>query len=283
LGITTTTPSSPTSVVQWLAHIFESSRDFKDLDDTEKAIRLFVQECFSSRFDGRKFFSDQKFWWHIVGKDDSNKSENSLSLPTIRYRLQLFHKYTQQVRDKRLFCLSDAAIWIDSDLETRERIILEISSMFPDFLQKHINSYSKSCAYFDDIALCHHTSGKAFKNRTFSLNKEHYGSFPPKVVGTNLISKCQNNKLLGTVMAIHNPVSPDFMKRYMDASDRSMFMAGDGKDANSGKALRFASQYHNYDSMPNFLQFGEGNGLRLLLSQSTQIMENSLLRIVDSK
>jgi hypothetical protein len=95
------------------------------------------------------------------------------------------------------------------------------------------------------------------------------------------VNKDKNNKLLGTVMAIHNPVSPEFMKEYVQGMDFANFMAGDGKHTNSGKALRFASQYHNHAGLPNFLQFGEGSGLRLLLSQSSNMVEASLLRIIN--
>ena len=63
-------------------------------------------------------------------------------------------------------------------------------------------------------------------------------------------------------------------------TNHTMYM-NDPKKTNSGKALRFASGCKTRTGEQLYIQFGEGDGIHLLLSQPCHEMESRLLRVIN--
>jgi hypothetical protein len=171
----TSTGYFPSRIGEWFMKIFESDPKtcHETLDDTMFAMHEFVRNAFPRLF-SHKFLSTEKFWRAILGKDGFDGLDQHLTLQGIYNRLNLLsNHFTVNNKSYRNLRVKDGASWIDYDADTRERIILQISSKFPEHLQLHLDKYKKSYAYLDDIVF-NSLSATRMVQEASPSHKAHY-------------------------------------------------------------------------------------------------------------
>jgi hypothetical protein len=172
----TSTGYLPSRIGEWFMNIFQSDPKtcHETLDDTMFAIHEFVRNALPRLFSNNNFLCKENFWRSILGKDGFDGLDQHLTLQGIYNRLNLLsHHFTVNNKSYRNLCVKDGASWIDYDADTRERIILQISSKFPEHLQLHLDKYKKSYAYLDDIVFNSLSATRMVREASPS-HKAHY-------------------------------------------------------------------------------------------------------------
>jgi hypothetical protein len=206
---------------------------------------------------------------------DGYSGKKPLSLEMVHKRLRKFNEFIEKnPRAKE----ADGSIWLDTDVDERNKAILEISAQFPAHFSALLAKYG--CSYLDNVALAPGGSSKSdIKNMALRENRHAHAISPPQITGIDLHSN--DSTLLGTVLKIDNALSPIFVKSYLDGMDMGLFTQ-DGKYSHHDRGYRFSSKGHMADNThPAWILFGEGSGSNLLLSQPLNSAEVSLLSVVN--
>lgn len=256
----------------FLTHTFTVNEEL--LNDTQKSIVEFARTSIPHTYKGR-FLTRETFWKSVLTKDGF-QGTLPLSMETVYYRLRKFEAYKLEHTH---VSETDGSIWLDSTADERQRELLQISALFPKYLEAKLASTYRY-AYLDDIVMS--STGRSLEEISLncSRNKDNYVISPPKVKGKDLIGK--DNTLLGTVMQIDNALSPSFVKKFIDAMDKSPYTQ-DGKYNKHDRGYRFSSIGHGEEdgTLPCWLLFGDDVTSNLLLSQHVNKFEGLLLRIVN--
>jgi hypothetical protein len=244
------------------------------LNDTQKSIVEFARTSIPHTYKGR--FLTKETFWKAVLMEDGFRGTLPLLMEMVYYRLRKFEAYklvNTNVSE------TDGSIWLDSTVDERQRELLRISALFPKYLEKKLASTYRY-AYLDDIVISQSGTLPEEISRNCSRNKDNYVVSPPKVKWTDLIGR--DNTLLGTVMQIDNALSPSFVKKFIDAMDKSSYTQ-DGKYRIHDRGYRFTSIGHGEEdgNLPCWLLFGDDITSNLLLSQHINKFEGLLLRIVN--
>jgi hypothetical protein len=246
------------------------------LSDTQRYLSIFVRESLPA-IAARRFLQKPVFWKLLLTREGFDGSR-PLSLGMVFSRLTKFNRYLV-LNPKLRLKESDASIWLDSDYAEREKILLEISSRFPSFLSDQLKNKFQYC-YLDDIVPnVGGLSPSALRQRCAVKNMDSYQKQPPTVTGIDLTGS--DGVLLGTVLQLDNVLSPSFVRRYLEAMDRSKYTQ-DGAFKKHDRGYRFASKGHESDGIhPCWIAFGSNAGTSVLLSQACNDAENSLLSVVN--
>jgi hypothetical protein len=234
----------------------------QELDETQRLIRHFVYQSIPHVSD--KSFLNSPIFWKAVLTLDGFTGVKPLSLCVIYKRLQQFDKWIVDHPDASDV---DGSIWLDTDHDERQKLLLELSAEFPNYLKTQLAVDYKG-AYLDDIALDPgRTPLPKLRQKSLSKNKACYSSNPPVVTGHNL--EGASGALLGTVLQIDNALSPQFVRSYLSGMDDAKYTP-DLRLLKHDRAYRFSSKGHKIvDDTPVWLMFGEEANGSLLLSQQT--------------
>ena len=276
-GYVGSTPSlPPTPLGPWLLQIFDTDITSSTLDETSRSIIEFVYQDFPT-LSHRRYLKAPTFWMRIL-TTEAFHGTNPLSLEVLYERLRRFDRLLNSDTSTR-FIEDHGSIWLDSDHRERQRILLDISSKFPSYLQDELaNNYP--FAFLDDIALHPAVSStKSFRRGCENRNSTNHQHHPPTITSVDL--KSSDDRLLGTVMKIDNCLSPAFVKQYIESMDQSTYTQ-DFRYRKHDRGYRFATTHNNHNGdLPSWLMFGEDSSCSLLLSQQTNNAETSFLRVVN--
>jgi len=224
---------------------------------------------------------------HIIGKDDNRGKLQIVDVPSLqelqkRIRISLEFSCGQKLISPRskFFNIASATAWRSEATPAVHKIdyqdlYLKGCSDFP----VHLAGILGSDQYLDHLAGV--DVGHAYPEVEARFQKMYDQAPSRHVDGIDLKLGKDSLKIGGTVVAIHQYISPSFLAYYTVDHDSSCAYM---KDQRSGhkkeRKIRVAALDH-VDTKPVWLQFGDTSDVYLYLSQKASAAEEKWLSIVN--
>ena len=175
------------------------------------------------------------------------------------------------------FSVESAQAWKKESEDTTDydKLYLKACSDFPE----HLADLLGSQLYLDELAGVEVSHSYPEVEKRFQLL---YGKAPPRTVqGVDLQLGKDNVEIGGTVVALHQYLSPKFLAYYTVDHDASCsYMRDERSEHKKERKIRVASMDH-VDTKPTWLQFGDSVDVYLYLSQKASAAEEKWLFIVN--
>ena len=157
-----------------------------------------------------------------------------------------------------------------------DALILKGCSDFPAYLQQLLSAKDQ---YLDELAGV--DVGHVHPEVEGRFKKMYKQAPPPRVVGHDLKLGRHNEEIGGTVVALHQYISPKFLAYYTVDHDASCaYMVDLRSHGKKERKIRFSSVKH-VNTKPLWIQFGESTNVWLYLSQKASVAEEAWLSIVN--
>jgi hypothetical protein len=226
-------------------------------------------------------------WFHaILGVTDRSLG-NELELPCleemrVRVEKSIQHSFSAKVANPKAQFFSPASgmAWCPSaDLPVEdnnfEDLVLEACSKFPAVLSSLLQ---EADVYLDELAGAH---VPYFDPNVAARFQAMYDQSPSRhLEGFDLMRGNDPKKLGGTILALHQYLSPAFLAYYTADQDSCSYMQDIRSIHKKDRKVRVASTRHN-NSKPTWLQFGAKSDVFLYLSQTASVGEQLWLKIVN--
>ena len=177
----------------------------------------------------------------------------------------------------RFFSTDSAVAWKKESEDTTDydKLYLKACSDFPE----HLADLLGSELYLDELAGVEVSHSYPEVEQRFQLL---YEKAPPRSVqGVDLQLGKDNVEIGGTVVALHQYLSPKFLAYYTVDHDASCsYMRDERSEHKKERKIRVASMDH-VDTKPTWLQFGDSVDVYLYLSQKASAAEEKWLFIVN--
>jgi hypothetical protein len=222
----------------------------------------------------------------IIGKVERSQLQN-VDVPSLEdLELRITRSLEFSVQQKRLypqakfFTVESALAWQTTPSDTAEKIdydalYLKACSDFPAYLQQLLSAKDE---YLDELAGV--DVGHAYPEVEWRFKKMYDQAPPRRVDGINLKLGRDNKEVGGTVVALHQYISPKFLAYYTVDHDASCaYMKDERSRHKKDRKIRVASLDH-IDTKPIWLQFGDTD-VYLYLSQKASAAEEKWLFIVN--
>ena len=226
-----------------------------------------------------------KTWIHciILGKDERSltRSVDPPSLTDLQHRVikSLEHSVAQKLAhpQAKFFTVESATAWkngVGNEIDYNSFFIKSCSE-FPAYLRDLLGA----SLYLDELA------GVEVGNPYPEVEKRFqamYDQAPPRhVEGIDLKLGKSNSEIGGTVLALHQYLSPRFLAFYtVDHDSMCSYMKDERSQHKKERKIRVASIDH-VDTKPTWLQFGDTSNIYLYLSQKASAAEEKWLFIVN--
>ena len=177
----------------------------------------------------------------------------------------------------RFFSADSAVAWKKDSVDNTDydKLYLKACSDFPD----HLADLLGSDLYLDELAGVEVSHSYPEVEKRF---EKLYEKAPPRrVQGVDLQLGKENVEIGGTVVALHQYLSPKFLAYYTVDHDASCsYMRDERSEHKKERKIRVASMDH-VDTKPTWLQFGDSVDVYLYLSQKASAAEEKWLFIVN--
>lgn len=200
-----------------------------------------------------------------------------------RIHKSLEHSVAQKLASpqSKFFSIESAMAWQNSYIESPttslyDDLYLEACSLFPSYLKDLLGPDQ----YLDELAGV--DVGHAYPEVEARFSKMYSQSPERRVEGIDLRLSEHSPKIGGTVLALHQYISPSFLAYYTVDHDASCSYMQDERSTTHKKErkIRVASMDH-VDTKPTWLQFGDTKDVYLYLSQKASTAEEKWLSVVN--